>query len=122
MINKKKLKDYHFFLNPHAQILLDEYIKSQQNKMWATSIILSLTIIDNIISDKNTLEHVDGLNLNKLQNSKSLSWLRFRRNKILHYEGPIEGFYKSLDSLKVIKLDVDRADKVLQEFLSELFE
>ncbi|MDG1883576.1 MAG: hypothetical protein P8J21_07745 [Alphaproteobacteria bacterium] len=122
MINKKKLKDYHFFLNPHAQILLEEYIKSQQNKMWATSIILSLTIIDNIISDKNTLEHVDGLNLNKLQNSKDLSWLRFRRNKILHYEGPIEGFYKSLDSLKVIKLDVDRADKVLQEFLSELFE
>ena len=122
MINKKKLKDYHFFLNPHAQILLEEYIKSQQNKMWATSIILSLTIIDNIISDKNTLEHVDGLNLNKLQNSKSLSWLRFRRNKILHYEGPIEGFYKSLDSLKVIKLDVDRADKVLHEFLSELFE
>ena len=76
---------------------------------------------DNIISDKNTLEHVDGLNLNKLQNSKDLSWLRFRRNKILHYEGPIEGFYKSLDSLKVIKLDVDRADKVLHEFLSELF-
>ena len=51
MINKKKLKDYHFFLNPHAQILLEEYIKSQQNKMWATSIILSLTIIDNVISD-----------------------------------------------------------------------
>ena len=122
MINKKKLKDYHFFLNPHAQILLEEYIKSQQNKMWASSIILSLTIIDNIISDENTLEHVDGLNLNKLQNSKDLSWLRFRRNKILHYEGPIEGFYKSLDSLKVIKLDVDRADKVLHEFLSELFE
>jgi len=121
MINKKKLKDYHFFLNPHAQILLEEYIKSKQNKMWATSIILSLTIIDNVISDENTSEHVDGLNLNKLQNSKDLSWLRFRRNKILHYEGPIEGFYKSLDSLKVIKLDVDRADKVLHEFLSELF-
>ena len=121
MINKKTLKDYHFFLNPHAQILLEEYIKSQQNKMWATSIILSLTIIDNIISDEKTLEHVDGLNLNKLQNSSDLSWLRFRRNKILHYEGPIEGFYKSLDSLKVIKLDVDRADKVLNEFLSELF-
>ena len=53
--------------------------------MWATSLILSLTIIDNVISDENTLEHVDGLNLNKLQNSKDLSWLRFRRNKILHY-------------------------------------
>ena len=89
--------------------------------MRATSIILSLTIIDNIISDEKTLDHVDGLNLNKLQNSKDLSWLRYRRNKILHYEGPIEGFYKSLDSLKAIKSDVDRADKVLDEFLSKLF-
>ena len=122
MINKKKLKDYHFFLNPHAQILLEEYIKSKKNKMWATSIILSLTIIDNIISDEKTLDHVDGLNLNKLQNSRDLSWLRYRRNKILHYEGPIEGFYKSLESLKVIKSDVDRVDKVLHEFLSKLFE
>jgi hypothetical protein len=121
MINKKKLIDYHFFLNPHALILLEEYRKSQQNKMFATSIILSLTIIDNIISDEKTLEYVDGLSLNKLQNSKDLSWLRYRRNKILHYEGPIEGFYKSLDSLKVIKLDAERADKVLHEFLSELF-
>ena len=121
MINKKQLKDYHFFLNPHALTLLEEYRKSQQNKMCATSIILSLTIIDNIISDDKTLEYVDGLSLNKLQSSKGLSWLRYRRNKILHYEGPIEGFYKSSDSLKVIKLDAERADKVLHEFLSELF-
>ena len=100
MINKKKLKDYHFFLNPHAQILLEEYIKSQQNKMWATSIILSLTIIDNIISDEKTLDHVDGLNLNKLQNSKDLSWLRYRRNKILHYEGPSRRFLQKFRQFK----------------------
>ena len=121
MVTKLNLENYILYLNPHVRVLLFEYQIAFKNKLWATSIILSLTIIDNIISDKNTLEHVDGLNLNKLQNSKNLSWLRFRRNKILHYEGPIEGFYKSLDSLKVIKLDVDKADKVLHEFLSELF-
>lgn len=118
---KRKLNYYHAFLNPHAQVLLDEYIKSQQNKMWATSIILSLTIIDNVLFDENKLEYVDGLDLNELQKSKDLIWLRLRRNKILHYEGPIEGFYKSLDSLKVLKLDADRADKVIHNFFSKIF-
>jgi hypothetical protein len=118
---KKSLNDYHFYLNPHAQVLLEEYIKSQKNKMWATSIILSLTIIDNILSDEKKIEYIDGLDLNELQRSKELIWLRFRRNKILHYEGPIEGFYKSLDSLNVLKLDANRADKVLNVFFSKLF-
>ena len=118
---KKSLNDYHFYLNPHAQVLLEEYLKSQQNKMWATSIILSSTIIDNILSDEKKTEYVDGLDLNELRRSKDLIWLRFRRNKILHYEGPIEGFYKSLDSLNVLKLDANRADKVLDIFFSKLF-
>ena len=118
---KKSLNDYHFFLNPHAQVLLEEYKKSQQNKMWATSIILSLTIIDNILSDDNKLEYVDGLDLNELQKSKDLIWLRLRRNKILHYEGPVEGFYKSLDSLNVLKLDADKADKVINKFFLKIF-
>tara|TARA_B110000003_G_C16220798_1_gene367236 strand:- start:21 stop:389 length:369 start_codon:yes stop_codon:yes gene_type:complete len=121
MINKKNLNYYHFFLNPHAQILFEEYKKSKINKMWATSVILSLTIIDNILSDEQNLENVNGLDLNELQKSKDLIWLRLRRNKILHYEGPVEGFYKSLDSFNVLKLDAEKADKVLHKCLSKLF-
>ena len=89
--------------------------------MWATSVILSLTIIDNILSDEQNLENVNGLDLNELQKSKDLIWLRLRRNKILHYEGPVEGFYKSLDSFNVLKLDAEKADKVLHKCLSKLF-
>jgi hypothetical protein len=120
-MTRKNLNDYHIFLNPHAQVLLEEYGKSQINKMWATSIILSLTIIDNILSDENNLEYVDGLDLNELQKSKDLKWLRLRRNQILHYEGPIEGFYKSLNSWRVLKLDADKADKVIYNFFSKIF-
>ena len=120
-MTRKNLNDYHIFLNSHAQVLLEEYEKSQINKMWATSIILSLTIIDNILSDENNLEYVDGLDLNELQKSKDLKWLRLRRNQILHYEGPIEGFYKSLNSWRVLKLDADKADKVIYNFFSKIF-
>ena len=50
-----------------------------------------------------------------------MHWLRSRRNKILHYEGPTEGFYGSKDSLRVLKLDADRANKVINECFSKLF-
>ena len=121
MTNKIKLEDYYSFLNPHAKTLIEEYKIAHENKMWATIIILSLTIIDNILSDENCLDHIDGLNLNELKKSKGMHWLRSRRNKILHYEGPIEGFYGSKDSLRVLKLDADRANKVINECFSKLF-
>ena len=121
MTNKRKLEDYYVFLNPHAKTLIEEYKIAHENKIWATAIILSLTIIDNILSDENCLEHIDGLDLNELKKSRDIHWLRSRRNKILHYEGPTEGFYGSKDSLRVLKLDADRANKVTNECFSKLF-
>ena len=121
MNNKIKLEDYYALLNPHAKILMEEYKIARENKIWATAIILSLTIIDNILSDENCLEHIDGLDLNELKKSRDMHWLRSRRNKILHYEGPIEGFYGSKDSLSVLKLDADRANKVINKCFSKLF-
>ena len=121
MTNKLKLEDYYELLNPHVKTLIEEYKIAHQNKMWATIIILSLTIIDNILSDENCLEHIDGLDLNELKRSRDMHWLRSRRNKILHYEGPIEGFYGSKDSLSVLKLDADRANKVINKCFSKLF-
>ena len=47
--------NYFKYLNPQNRVLLEEYKKSTQNQMWATIIILSLTIIDNILSDENNL-------------------------------------------------------------------
>ena len=121
MTNKIKLEDYYELLNPHVKTLIEEYKIAHENKMWATLIILSLTIIDNILSDENCLEHIDGLYLNELKKSRDMNWLRSRRNKILHYEGPIEGFYGSKDSLRVLKLDADRANKVIHECFSKFF-
>ena len=121
MANKIKLEDYYAFLNAHAKTLTEEYKIAHENKMWATAIILSLTIIDNILSDENCLEHIDGLDLNELKKSKDFHWLRSSRNKILHYEGPTEGFYGSKDSMRVLKLDADRANKIINECFSKFF-
>jgi len=121
MLNRSNLDNFRKYVNPHAETLLKEYKKAINNDMWVTSIILSLTIIDNIFSDDSNLDFIDGLDLNHFKNSKDLQWLRLRRNKILHYEGPIEGFYGNNDSNNVLRIDALRADKILQRCFEELF-
>ena len=121
MVNRSNLDNLKKYLNPHAKTLLKEYKKAMNNDMWVTSIILSLTIIDNIFSDDSNLDFIDGLDLNHFKNSKDLQWLRLRRNKVLHYEGPIEGFYGNNDSNNVLRIDALRADKILQRCFEDLF-
>ena len=121
MINISNLENFRKYINPHAETLLKEYKRAIINDMWVTSIILSLTIIDNIFSDDSNLDFIDGLDLNHFKNSKDLQWLRLRRNKILHYEGPVEGFYGNNDSNNILRIDALRADKILQRCFEDLF-
>ena len=120
-MNKNLLSNNTYFLNSHAKVLFDEYNLALKNKMWASVIILSLTIIDNVIMDERSLNYIDGLDLNDFKRSKNLKWLRIRRNQILHYEGPIEGFYGSNDSKNALKEDSKKAIKVMDVGLEKLF-
>ena len=121
MMNRSKLDNFKKYINPHAETLLKEYKLAINNDMWVTTIILSLTIIDNIFSDNSNLDYIDGLDLNHFKKSKDLQWLRLRRNKILHYEGPTEGFYGNNDSKRVLRIDALRADKILKHFFDKIF-
>ena len=114
-------KDYTAQLNPHAGLLFEEYNIAFKNQMWATAIILSLTIIDNILNEANNLDYVDGLDINHFKRSKNFHWLRIRRNQILHYEKPIEGFFGNKNSDNTLKLDAVRADETLKECFYTLF-
>lgn len=121
MAVKINLENYVIYLNTHAKILLLEYQTALKNKLWATSIILSLTIIDNILSDESNLDFIDGLELNRLKNLKDLHWLRMKRNQILHYEGPVEGFWGNYKSDIILREDAIRSDLIIRKFLKEFF-
>ena len=108
-------------LNPHARVLFEEYNIAFKNKMWASAMILSLTIIDNILNDIDNLGYVDGLDINHFKSSKDFHWLRIRRNQILHFENPVEGFLGNKDSENTLKLDAARADTTLKSFFYLLF-
>ena len=120
-MTKKINEDFIKQLNPQAKVLFQEYNIAFENKMWASVMILSLTIIDNILNDIDNLDNVDGLDINHFKSSKDFHWLRIRRNKILHFEKPIEGFFGNKDSDKTLKLDAVRADKTLKECFYILF-
>ena len=121
MAEKKNLENYVIYLNFHAKILLLEYQIALKNKLWATSIILSLTIIDNILSDESNLDFIDGLELNRLKNLRDLQWLRMKRNQILHYEGPVEGFWGNYKSDIILREDAMRSDLIIHRFLKDFF-
>ena len=120
-MTKKINEDFLKQLNPQAKILFQEYNIAFENKMWASVMILSLTIIDNILNDIDNLDYVDGLDINHFKSSKDFNWLRIRRNQILHFEKPIEGFFGNKDSDKTLKLDAVRADKTLKDCFNILF-
>ena len=108
-------------LNSQVKVLFQEYNIAFENKMWASVMILSLTIIDNILNDIDNLDYVDGLDINHFKSSKDFHWLRVRRNQILHFEKHIEGFFGNKDIDKTLKLDAVRSDKTLKECFYILF-
>ena len=118
----KKINEYFINqLNPHVKVLFEEYNIAFKNKMWASVIILSLTIINNIMNDTDNLDYIDGLDINHFKSSKNFNWLRIKRNQILHFEKSIEGFFGNKDSDKTLKLDAVRADNTLKECFYILF-
>ena len=120
-MTKKINEDFIKQLNPQAKVLFQEYNIAFENKMWASVVILSLTIIDNILNDKDNLDYVDGLDINHFKSSKDFHWLRIRRNQILHFEHPVEGFFGNKDSEKTLQLDATRADTTLKRCFYILF-
>ena len=88
--------------------------------MWATIIVFSLTILDNIFHQDDANNLVEGLELNKIKYSKDISWLRKRRNEILHYENSENdqsiGFFNDED----LKKDSLKAYNILCKNLIKL--
>ena len=108
------------YLNPNSKKIFDEIILAKKNNMWATIIVFSLTILDNIFHQNNTDDLVEGLELNKIKYSKDISWLRKKRNEILHYENSENnesiGFLNDED----LKIDSFKAYNILCKNLIKL--
>ena len=100
-INQFEIDIIFSYLNSNSKKIFNEIILAKKNNMWATIIVFSLTILDNIFHQDNTNNLVEGLELNKIKYSRDISWLRKKRNEILHYENSEDnesvGFFNDED-------------------------
>tara|TARA_Y100001960_G_C14007316_1_gene509726 strand:- start:54 stop:431 length:378 start_codon:yes stop_codon:yes gene_type:complete len=108
-------------LKPNAQKIFNEVILARKNKMWSTTIIFSLAILDNIFNDEEYLEFVSGLDVNEVKFSKEIGWLRKKRNEILHYENPEHKITSIILTDHDLKLDSEKAYNILIKNLIFLF-
>ena len=108
-------------LKPNAKKIFNEIILARKNKMWATIIVFSLTILDNIYNDEDYLEVVDSLDINKNKISKDIVWLRKKRNQILHYDTLVEKDYSIILIDHELKINSEKAYNILIKNLIKLF-
>ena len=123
------MKEYEFIeidfilglLKPNAKKIFNEIILAKKNKMWATIIVFSLTILDNIYNDEEYLGVLDGLDINKNKISKDIIWLRKKRNQILHYDTLDEKNSSNILIDHDLKINSEKAYNILIKNLIKLF-
>ena len=108
-------------LRPNAKKIFDEIVLAKKNKMWATVIVFSLAILDNIFNDDQYLEFVDGLDISKNKISKDIIWLRKKRNEILHYDTLDKKNSNNILIDHDLKIDSEKAYNILVKSLIRLF-
>ena len=107
-------------LNSNSKKIFNEIILAKKNNMWATIIVFSLTILDNIFYQDDTNDLVEGLELNKIKYSKNISWLRKKRNEILHYENSDNNEFIGFLNDEDLKIDSFKAYNILCKILIKL--
>ena len=117
-------------LGPHGRQLLAEIVTAGQHQCWLAVIVLSATLADvalyeeswsgsDLTTDDET--HVGmGLDWLSRREREKLEWLRARRNRLVHYEGPVDGLLGQSDDSTIMARDADRAVSALLPLLDGL--
>ena len=107
-------------LKSNNQKLYNEIILAKKNKMWATTIVFSLAVLDNIFNDNYYDNIIDGLEINNLKFGKDLTWLRKKRNQILHFDNLNDETSITFTD-EDLKINSEKAYRVLVKSLLKLF-
>ena len=100
--------------------IFDEIVLAKKNNMWATIIVFSMVILDNIFNDDYYKKTIDGLELNNLKFGKDIAWLRNKRNGILHFDNLKENSKIILTDYD-LKINSEKSYRILLKTLIKLF-
>lgn len=120
-------------LGPHAARLFQELQLAARHNLWATTIILSATIID-VLRHEDVMfdleESDDGLSYGEIDaggydylpyaDRKKLNEIRKLRNSLVHYEGAVEGMMGQKTDDGYLRQQADKAASLLMMILEDL--
>ena len=106
---------------PHAVVVADELQAAVQAGLPVACIILAQTLVDVIANEQaGPAGYIDGLAFAYAGNKAALSWLRGRRNLLLHHEGPSDGLMGEAPAADWLIKDAEKAITTLLDYLEDL--
>ena len=108
-------------LGPHSMQILKELKSVINNQNSLSVIIMSATLIDVIKNEQSKLfNRLSGIEVNSIFSSRQISWLRARRNSIVHHVGPTDGLLGGEREEKVLLHDANKSVQIINKFLKSL--
>ena len=108
-------------LGPHATALYRELASVASAGLPLATIVLAASIVDVVRHEEaGPAGYLDGVTFSYAGNKVNLSWLRGRRNHLVHYEGPSDGLMNEADAVSWLACDAERAVTTVLDFLDDL--
>lgn len=108
-------------LGPHATALYRELASVASAGLPLATIVLAASIVDVVRHEEaGPAGYLDGVTFSYAGNKVNLSWLRGRRNHLVHYEGPSDGLMNEADAVSWLARDAERAVTTVLDFLDDL--
>ena len=106
---------------PHAVVIANELQVTARAGLPVVCIILAQTLVDVIANEQaGPAGYLDGMAFVCAGNKAALSWLRGRRNLLLHHEGPSDGLMGEAPAAYWLMRDAEKAITTLLDYLEDL--
>ena len=106
---------------PHAVVVVDELQAAVLAGLPFACIVLAQTLVDVIANEQaGPAGYLDGMAFVYAGNKAALSWLRGRRNLLLHHEGPSDGLMGEAPAADWLMRDAEKAIATLLDYLEDL--
>ena len=106
---------------PHAVVVADELQAAARAGLPVACIVLAQTLVDVIANEQaGPAGYLDGMAFAYAGNKAALSWLRGRRNLLLHHEGPSDGLMGEAPAADWLMRDAEKAITTLLDYLEDL--
>ena len=108
-------------LGPHATALYRELSCTASAGLPLATVILAASIVAVVRHERSgPAGYLDGAAFSYAGSVANLSWLRGRRNQLLHHEGATDALMGEGDAAKWLASDAERAISTLLDFLDDL--